>query len=126
MDNALPMGSIECIANLRCVVKSLSNRQRTSEYRPFDVLHDQVVRPDIVQRANVRVIQRSYGVRFALEPFGELFVRNFDRDNAIQPCIASFVDFPFRQRQGARGSRTAPTGLRVPAALESINCTVRV
>jgi hypothetical protein len=69
MDDALLVGGIECIANLRCVVKSLSNRQRTSEHRPFDVLHDQVVRPDIVQRANVRVIQRSYGMRFAFEAF---------------------------------------------------------
>ena len=93
MDDALLVGSVECIANLRRVLKSLSDRQRTLEYSAFDILHDQVVRPDIMQRANVGVIQGGYGVRFALESFGELFVRNLDCDNAIQPCIASFVDF---------------------------------
>ena len=74
-------------------MKSLSDRQGTSEYGAFDILHDQVVRPDIMQGANMGVIQGGYGVRFALEAFRELFVRNLDRDNAIQPCIASFVDF---------------------------------
>ena len=93
MHDALLVGGVECIANLRCVLKSLSDRQRTPEYSAFDVLHDQVVRPDIMQRANVGVIQGSYCVRFALESFGELFVRNLDRDHAIQPRIVSFVDF---------------------------------
>ena len=92
MNDALLVGSVEGIANLHRIIKSLGDTQRTSERGTFDVLHDQVVRPDIMQGANVRMIQRGHGVRFALEAFGEPFVRNLDRDHAIQPCIASFVD----------------------------------
>jgi hypothetical protein len=69
MDDALPVGRVECIADLGCVVKSLSDGQRASECGTFHLLHDQVVRPDVVQGANVGVIQRGYGVRFALEAF---------------------------------------------------------
>jgi hypothetical protein len=44
------------------------------------------------------MIQRSYGVRFVLEAFGEPFVSNFDRDNLVQPGIPSLVDFAHSTR----------------------------
>jgi hypothetical protein len=40
MDDALLVGSVECIANLHRLVKNLGDGQRPSEYGPFHVLHD--------------------------------------------------------------------------------------
>src|ERR1700733_10929783 len=67
--------------------QGLRQRRWSLERSTLDVLHYKVVRPDIMQRANVGMIQGGYGVRFSLEAFGELFIRNLDRDNAIQPRV---------------------------------------
>jgi hypothetical protein len=39
------------------------------------------------------MVQGCNSVRLALEPFRELFVRNLDRDGAIEARIAGFVNF---------------------------------
>ena len=50
-------------------------------------LHDQVVGPDVVERADVRVGQRGNRARFALEPRAELLLRDLDRNGAAQPRV---------------------------------------
>ena len=39
------------------------------------------------------MIETRHRPRFLLEALGESFVRNLDRNNTIQPRVASFVDF---------------------------------
>src|SRR5579864_9656454 len=70
--------------------------------RALDVLHHQVVWPDIVQGADVGMVQGRDRVRFALEALGELLVGNLDGDGAIQPRIASFVDLAHAARADGR------------------------
>jgi hypothetical protein len=50
----------------------LFRRQRTLERLALDVLHHQIVRADIVQRANVRMVQRGDRARLLVEPGGVL------------------------------------------------------
>ena len=54
-------GEIEDLAD------ALDRRQRA----PVEELHDQIIRPDVEQLADGRVIERGDGARFALEPIAE-------------------------------------------------------
>src|ERR1700681_4939298 len=54
----------------------------------FHILHHQIVRPNIVQMADVGVVQRGNRMGFAGKALGELRGGNFDRDVAIQAWIA--------------------------------------
>jgi len=47
-----------------------------------------VVWADIVELANVRVIQRGDSARFPLEALAELSLRNLQRNDAVQPRVA--------------------------------------
>ena len=69
------------------LARPLDRRQRAA----VEELHDQVVRPDVVQLADVRMIQRRDGARFALEAVAEFGGRLLDRDEAIEPRVARFV-----------------------------------
>ncbi len=72
------------------------------QYGAIDVLHHQevdVVRAaDVVDRADVGMIQRCDGSRFALEPLAGPRVagvqrgKNLDGDRAVEPRVAGLVD----------------------------------
>ena len=72
MRDALLVRGIERIANLHRILQRLIDRQRPLERRAFDVLHHQIIRADIVELADVGMIQRRNRLRFALESFAEL------------------------------------------------------
>ena len=75
-------------------------RQRPGERLAVDQLHDEVVRPDVVERADVRMIERGHGTGFALEPFAELLGGELDGDLPTQAGVAGPIDFAHaRQRQ---------------------------
>jgi len=57
----------------------------------FDKLHYEVVWADIVERADVGVIQLRDHLRFLFEAFGEFRFGNFEHDVAIEPRIAGFI-----------------------------------
>jgi hypothetical protein len=76
MDDALPVRDFERGRDLRAVAKDLFERKRPAlqaigERLAFDQLHDDVVQPvvvtDVVQRADVRMIQRRDRLRFTIE-----------------------------------------------------------
>ena len=50
---------VERIADLRCVLQRLFQRQRTLQRRPLNQLHQQIVGTYVVKLADVGVIQRS-------------------------------------------------------------------
>ena len=58
-----------------------------------DQFHDQAVRTYVMQCADVRMVQRCHYSGFALEPLGELFGGDFDRDIAIEARIAGSEHF---------------------------------
>ena len=67
--------------------------QQRGKRLPLDQLHHQVVRPDIVQRADMRVIQGGDGAGFAIETCREALMRELDRHRAAQPRIDGAKDF---------------------------------
>jgi len=54
------------------------------ERRALDVLHHQIVEADVVQRADVRMIQRGDGAGFPLEALAELLGADLDNYRAVQ------------------------------------------
>ena len=66
-----------------------------------DQLHDQVVGADVVERADVRMVQRGDRPRFAREPIAELFGRDLDRDVASEPRIARAIHLAHAARTNA-------------------------
>ena len=98
MGDALLVRGVERVANLHRVLQCLIERQRPLERRALDVLHHQVIRPNIVQRANVGMIQRRHGASFALETLTELGLGSFDRNDAIEARVASLVHFAHSAR----------------------------
>ena len=75
MDDALAMRGVERIADLDAVGNRLLHRQRSGNRLPVDELHHQVtaavVLTDVVERADVRMIQRGDRARFPFEALGE-------------------------------------------------------
>ena len=66
---------------------------RGNNRRPVNVLNDQIIRSDIINLANIGMIQRGNGFRFALETLAELRGGNFDRDEATQTRISGAIHF---------------------------------
>ena len=68
---------------------------------------------DVVERADVRMIELRDRARFAIEPLAELRIggeqvrQDLDRDDAIEAGIAGFVDLAHAARaERRRGFRT--------------------
>ncbi len=60
------------------------------ERSALDVFQHQVIRADIVDLANVRMVQRRNGTRLQFESGTMLMLQTFDGDEAIQPGVAGF------------------------------------
>ena len=84
MGDALPVRLVQRIRDLDGHLERLVERQCAllkplSERVALQVLHDQEVDPvlgaDVVERANVRVVQAGDGLRLALKPLLEIGVR---------------------------------------------------
>jgi hypothetical protein len=67
-------------------------RQGTSQRSRLDIFHYQIVRPDIEQCANVRVIQRSNYASLPLESIGEPLLGKLDGYNSAKAGVQSLVD----------------------------------
>src|SRR6266478_1902008 len=102
------MRFVQSIGDLRAVFQSLIEWQRAllktlGERLPFDTLHHQVIRAvllaDVMERADVGMIQAGDGFRFALEALfangigGKLRGKNLDSDSAFQPRIPRPIHF---------------------------------
>lgn len=59
---------------------------------PLDHFHDEVVGADIVERADVGVIEGGDGSGFAFEALAEIGLGELDGDFAVEACVAGFVD----------------------------------
>ena len=96
MDHALGVRGGQRIDDLHRITQGLIERQRTSfddlrERLALDVLHHQVIRADIVQRADVGMIERGDGARLALEAIVELARGNLDRDGPVEARVGAEV-----------------------------------
>ena len=60
----------------------------------FDKFHDQVVRPNVMQRANIRVVQRGDRVGLLLETRCVFALQSLDGDDAVEPGVTGFHTSP--------------------------------
>ena len=108
MRDSLTVRLIERVGDLNRVLECLIERKCTflqsrRERLPLQVLHDEVVDAillaDIVECADVWMIQRRDGTSFPLESLAQIRIgrdmrgQNLDRDCAIEARVARFVDF---------------------------------
>jgi len=107
MYDASAMRLAERIRDLNPVSESLFHGERAAleslgERLPFEVLHDEeidaVFAPNVVKRADVRVVQRRNRARFAFETLaelgvvGEMSAENFESDDAIEAGVLGFIN----------------------------------
>ncbi len=67
MRDALLVRCFQRVGNLSCDACGLVERHRPPKAIPLDVLHNKVVWADVVQRANVGMVQSGHGPRLLLE-----------------------------------------------------------
>src|SRR5580700_12091676 len=84
MHNSTPVRLVECLGDLYSNLQRLLQRKRSPSQAvgqrfAFQVLHDEkidaVLRADVVQGANMRVIQRRNRLRLALHALSEIGIR---------------------------------------------------
>src|ERR1700747_1910715 len=102
MRDTLAMRRFERAGQLNGKRQRLIERKGPFDFRSFHILHDQVIRPDVIELANVRMIQGGYRTRPALNPVTELRGRSLEGDDAIKPRIAGFPHLAHAARADAR------------------------
>ncbi len=107
MNDAGAVCCIECTRQLDRTAECEVERERAlleplGERLAIEVLHDQICRAvlfaDVVQRADVRVVELGNRARFTIEALAETRVggervrQDLDRDGAVETGIAGLVD----------------------------------
>jgi hypothetical protein len=116
VNHAVTVRVIERLGDLNRKMDDVANRQRSplepgGQRLPFDVLHHQegsvAVPADVVERADVRMVQGGDGACFVLEADlvhrGQRRVHHFDGDGAVETGVARPVDFAHPASSDRRG-----------------------
>lgn len=93
VDDAFFVGGIEGVEDLGGDGESFVDRQGAGKGRAVDVLHDEIVRADVVEGADVGVVEGGNGAGFGVEAVGESLFGELDGDEAFQAGVACFPDF---------------------------------
>ena len=81
------MGGHQTVRNLPREIKQCRRTIDAPEWRTLDELHNEVVRPNIVELADVRMVQRGYRSGFTFETLGELLLGNLDGDEPVETGV---------------------------------------
>jgi hypothetical protein len=101
VDHPPAVRGIERAGDLDCDLQRLFDRhgslaQPRFQALAFEILHhqelDRALAADVVQRADVRMVQAGDGPRLALEALGEVARANLDRNRPIQSRVARAKD----------------------------------
>ena len=98
VEDALLMSGMEGVGDLHGQASGFLRRQRAPQRRPVQELQDEIARPDVVDLADVRVIQRRDGARLLLEAADAVGVgvtpgrQNLDCDVAAEARVMRAVD----------------------------------
>jgi hypothetical protein len=93
MNHSLGVRGLERGSDLDRQTERLAGRQRAFGQRlAIDQLHDDVVGANIVDLADVGMVQSGDGLGFARKSIAELVGRRLDRDIAIEARIPGAVD----------------------------------
>ena len=116
MQDAAIVSRFQRARDLDRLADRFRRRNRTAQWLAVDELEDEIARPDVVQLADMRMVQRRDRPRFmfesaeAIRVMGHWRGENFDGDVAIKTRIAGAVDFahPARAEQGHDLIRSEP------------------
>src|SRR5262245_27876859 len=92
MDDAFAVRSVQPICRLDRIPNRVGHRKRPGDRPSLDVLHDEVVLADVIEGADMVMVQCGDGARFTLEPVAEPFVRFLDRNRAVEAGVPGLVD----------------------------------
>jgi hypothetical protein len=84
------------------------SRYRSFQRRSLDELHHDVIRTDIVDLTDVRMIESCNGPGFAIKTAGELSFGNLDCDGAVQSRIARLPHLAHATRAERRDDLIGP------------------
>jgi hypothetical protein len=102
MRDAFVVRGFERLRNLTRVMERGVERQRTLEILALHQFHHQVIRTDVVELADIGMIQRGDDPRLTLEALRKFRGGDFDRDIAIQPRVAGAVNLAHPSRSEGR------------------------
>ena len=106
MHDAFAMRGIQRFRDLHRQPHGVVDVHAALERLPFDVFEHQVIRPDVEDLADVRMIQRGNRARFLLKARAVLALEPLHCDRAIETtCPAPSTLRPYRPRPVSRGSR---------------------
>ena len=94
VDDALPVRGVYRVKDLLGQGERLSDRHRTVQGFALDVLHDEIVRADVIERTDVRVVHRRDRPSLTLKALTERCVARLDRDQPIKACVSRLPDLP--------------------------------
>ena len=92
MNDAGGMRGGERVGDLGGEVEQSPERIDRRDRRSCYMLHDEIVRSDVIELANVGMIERGDRSRLAFEPPLKFLVRQLDGDRPVQSGIPGFVD----------------------------------
>ena len=97
MHDSLLVRGFERIGDLprdidRFVERNGTLSDSVGQRRPFHQFHHQVIRPDVVEMADIVMVERRDGSRFLAEAIAELFGSDFDGYLAADARIAGAID----------------------------------
>ncbi len=93
VDDAFAVRCVEGVEDLPGVLDGFVHWQRAFERSAVDQFHHQVIRADVVDLADVRMIQRRDGAGLAFKTVREFGLQNFHTDITVQPCVTRFPHF---------------------------------
>jgi hypothetical protein len=92
MQDAALMRHLERPRDLHRQAHGVGDRHRALKRTAIEVLEHQIVRPDIVNLADMRMVERGNCTRFLFESRNVRRAHALDGDDAIEPRVASFPD----------------------------------
>jgi len=90
MNNASAVSRFKRFENLLRVSERLREGERTAKGYALDILHHQVIGPDIVESRDVWVVEGRSCTGLVVHSMAELFFRSFYGDNSIKPGVTGF------------------------------------
>lgn len=102
MKNLLRVRSFQRAGDLQRRAHGFVRCDGTLNRRTLHILKYQIVRPDVINLADMRMIQRCNGAGFLLKARTMLALELLDGDKPVEACVASFPDLAHTTRPNGR------------------------
>ena len=127
MHDPLAMRRGQCLRDLHRQPHRIGDGHGPRQDLTLDVLHHQVIRPDVIELADVWMIECGDRTSFALESLGVLGLEALDGDDTIDSRVAGFPHFAHSaraQRSGQLvGAKSNPGSPPAHGSADSSGCS---